>query len=97
MYTLRKVIGNDQWNKSIGDEYSFIDRETNYEEFCKAFEKSFTRKHVADLDSESDEFTKNCYAFIVCKGGSEMIPLYKNQYNYIMSESGNTFSNLTLK
>jgi len=32
-FTLRKIIGKNQWNKIIGDEYSLIERDVDYEEF----------------------------------------------------------------
>lgn len=35
------------------------------------------------------------YAFICWKDG--VLPLYKNQKNYIVSESGKTYDNLTYK
>jgi len=97
MYTLRKQIGNKEHNQFLGNEYSVVKRYTDYDEFQKAFKASFKMNHVADNDENSDEFTKNCYAIIICKGGSETIPLYIGQYNFIMSESGKTFSNLTFK
>jgi hypothetical protein len=93
MYTLRKVIDNIQSNQEIGNDYQVVERFLNYDEFCKAFE----RTHVADLDGTSDNYTKNCYAILTVNGGSSFIPLYMNQQNYIMSDSGKTFSNLTFK
>ena len=97
MFTLRKVIDNIQSNQKLGDDYQVVERETNYDEFCKAYEKFFEKNHVADLDDSSDNYSQNCYAFILHYGGSKITPLYKKQYNYIMSENGKTFSNLTYK
>lgn len=96
MYTLRKVIEKNQWNKLIGDEYSLIERDVDYEEFQLVFKTFFGKNNVADLDSESDRFTKETYAFIVLPI-VEPIPLYKGHYNYIMTDSGKTFSNLTYR
>lgn len=97
MYTLRKISDNIQSNIEVGTNYSVINSETNYEEFSKTFEACFNEKHVADLDEKSDEITKNCYAFVVGSGGTIILPLYRKQENYIMTESGKTFSNLTHK
>lgn len=97
MYTLRKIIDGIQHNQSLGDSYQVVDRLTNYEEFCRAFLTFFNEHHVADTDKKSTDFSKKCYAIIICKGGSEFVPLYINQQNYIMTESGKTFSNLTFK
>ena len=82
-------------NQVIGDGYTYINRETNYDEFCRSFKVYFDKDHVADLDEESDGDTKNCYAFVV--NGAFLQPLYKNQKNFIMTESGKTFDNLTCR
>lgn len=97
MYTLRKVIDNVQHNQSIGENYQVIERDSNYNEFRKAYHTLFKSEHVADKDTNSDNFTKECYIILIVKSGTEMIPLYKNQKNYIMTESGKTFCNLSYK
>jgi hypothetical protein len=97
MYTLRKVIDNIQSNQALGNEYHFIDRESNYDEFSRTYLIHYDKGHVADLDKTADNFSTNCYAFIVNNGFSNIIPLYKEQQNYIMTENGKTFSNLTYK
>ena len=47
----------------------------------------------------SDDYWKsvkdNIYLFLVYDGGSKVLPLYKNQKNYMMTDSGNTFANLS--
>jgi len=97
-FILRKVLNdNTQTNIVLGDQYQLIERDTNYDEFSKAFEVDFGKFHVADLDPESDNFTKNCYAFLVINEGSKFIPLYKGQFNYIMTDSGKTFANLSYR
>jgi len=96
MFSLRKIIENSQTNYALGIQYQVIERENDYEKFREVFSKSFNYEHAADLDEESDDYTKSCYAFIVTND-FEPIPLYKNQKNYIMTESGKTFSNLTFK
>ena len=97
MFTLVKVIDNVSYFDALGKGFHLIEIETNYDEFCRAFEKAFQSKHVADDDSESTNFTKDCYAILVVNNGSEMIPLYKKQSNYIVGESGKTFKNLTYR
>lgn len=97
-FILRKVLNDNTYTNSVlGNQYQVIERETNYDEFSKAFKNNFDKFHVADLDPTSDNFTQNCYAFLVIEGGSKLIPLYKKQWNYIMTESGKTFENLTYK
>src|SRR6186713_2491804 len=98
-YTLRTMVANNtiQNNRYLGEEYQVVGREENYEEFSRHYERYFGKKHVADLDPESDGFSKDTYCFITASGGSQWIPLYKSQRNYIMTDSGQTFSNLTFK
>jgi hypothetical protein len=98
MFALRKVFkDHTQINLNLGNEYSLIERDSTYDKFSETFKIEFDSDHVADLDEESTEFTKNCYAFVINEGGKVAHPLYKNQFNYIMTESGKTFSNLTYK
>jgi hypothetical protein len=97
MYTLRKIVNEVQSNTNLGNSYQLVGRELNYDEFSKAFRVFFDYHHVADLETESDSHTRNCYAFIIYNEGSSLLPLYKNQYNYVMTEKGTTFSNLTYK
>jgi hypothetical protein len=96
MFALRKIIGNTPTNYALGIQYQVIDRFSDYEDFKEAFKNSFGYNHVADLDDKSDNYTKNCYAFLLTIE-YKSIPLYMNQKNYIMTESGKTFENLTLK
>jgi hypothetical protein len=98
MFALRKVFkDHTQINLNLGNEYSLVERDSNYDKFSETFLIEFASGHVADLDEETTEFTINCYAFVIGEGGKTIHPLYKNQFNYIMTESGKTFSNLTYK
>jgi hypothetical protein len=82
-------------NQIIGDNYTLISRESNYQEFCRAFKTYFDKDHVADLDENADYNTRECYAFVA--NGKIFQPLYRKQSNYIMSDNGRTFDNLTYK
>lgn len=81
-------------NVILGDEYFHICRFTNYEEFKKAYKIVFLSDHVADLDTSSDEYIKNCCGFISYNKGSNLTPLYKDYNYYIMTDSGKTFEKL---
>lgn len=88
MYTLRKITGEGvQMNFNLGNSYSVVTLEANEEQFKKEYELFWNEKH-----SEKSE----TYAFVSYEGGN-VLPLYKNQFNYIMTDSGKTFSNLSLK
>lgn len=96
MFTLRRVTqSNVEINQVIGDSYTLVDRESSPNNFRVDFEKFFEKPHVADLDPKSDKDTRECYALLHFKGDTQ--PLYKNDQNYIMTENGKTFKNLTYK
>lgn len=96
MYTLRTVEANQkQTNQLIGDLYSFVERDSNYEEFYDIFKELFGKAHVADGCETADDHTQNVYGFIQHMGNT--IPLYKNGSYYIMTEYGKTFSNLSYR
>lgn len=96
MFALRKIIGNTQTNYSLGIQYQVIEKSVDYDAFKATFLHCFGYEHVADLDNKSDNYTKNCYAFLTTPD-FDPIPLYLNQKNYVMTESGKTFANLTYK
>lgn len=82
MFTLRKITKDGlEMNFSLGDYYSLITKERSPEEF-------------EDKMKDHPNYDE-AYAFIYWK--DEILPLYKNQYNYIVSENGTTYSNLTYK
>lgn len=89
MYTLRKIIeGQEECNFNLGNSYALVEKSKNPERFRKDFEIFFEGK-IPHTDDE-------CYAFISGENG-RWEPLWKSQFNYIMTESGKTFSNLSLK
>ena len=96
MFVLRKFNGKGlESNQSLGDSYHIVYRETQYEEFCRSFKAWCGKDHVADGDTEATDITKRCYALIIHMEGRKIIPLYKTQENYIMTENGRTFANVT--
>lgn len=97
MYTLRKINGDGlESNQIIGPFYVIVFRQYNYDEFCRSFKAFFNMDHVPDDHPEAGDFSKQCYAFIN-NGSSFFEPLYKGQRNYIMTESGQTFANVSFR
>ena len=97
MFILRRINGNGvQLNKVMGDGYTHICRAQNPDYFRETFKAYFNKKHVSDEDPKSDDDTKRVYGFVAFNGG-EIMPLWKNQKNYIMTDSGKTFANLSFK
>ncbi len=96
MLVLRRISGQGvEMNYVVGDGYTYIHREQNPEDFRKTFKRIFEKDHVADGDDANDHDTKNVYAFVCHEDYVQ--PLYKNQKNFMMTENGNTFANLTYK
>ena len=83
MFVLRKISGSGvQMNITMGNGYTLITKETNEVEFEKM----------------KDPTERDCiYAYIVCDGGSQVLPLSDKQKAFVMTESGKTFSNVLLK
>ena len=96
MYTLRTITETSEVNNWLGMHYEIIRREEHYDRFCEIFESRFGKTHKADDDSLSDEETVRCYAFVITEN-EEQLPIFKNQRNYIVTQNGKTFSNLTYK
>lgn len=82
MFALRKILSNGgEINFDLGDYYSLITKERSPEEL------KIKMKDHPNYDE--------AYAFIYWKDG--VLPLYRGQQNYIVSENGATYSNLTYK
>jgi len=96
MYALRTFTENSEVNNWLGDQYEIIRREECYERFSELFKDYFEKDHLADLSPSSDEESQRTYAFII-NSKNEPIPIYKEQKNYIVTESGKTYSNITYK
>jgi len=89
MYTLRKVIeGQEECNFNLGNYYSLIEES----KFPKHFEQTFEM-----VFNNCPPYTDDkCYAFVTSEKG-KVEPLWLSQKNYIMTENGKTFSNLSIK
>lgn len=82
MFVLRKITSNgSEMNFNLGNSYTLVTKERSLEEF--------------ENKMKDNPFYSNIYAFIY--GKDEILPLYKDQKNYIVSENGATYSNLTYK
>jgi hypothetical protein len=96
MYTLRRISGQGaEMNLSLGSTYTVIHRDTAYDLFRSDFERFFGKPYVSDIDHDDD--IMRVYAFVASDGGKEIYPLYTGQQAYVMTESGATISNLTMK
>lgn len=84
MFILRSITkrGNES-NITLGSKYSLITEADNNEDF----------KAIQSLTA-GQSTNSEVYAYLEDENGSK-IPLYKGQRNYIMTENGRTFSNLT--
>lgn len=90
MFILRRISGAGvQMNFALGKSYTYVSKEVNPEEFSRDF------KLIHGEVNSADEL--RVYAFVSCESGEEIHSLYSNQQNYIMTDSGKTFSNITQK
>lgn len=88
MFILRTINGSGQeLNRSLGEAYN-IDYKESHPDLFKG------DSPLAEWDkSEPGEL----YACITYNRGSEIIPLWKKQQNYIMTETGKTFANVSYR
>lgn len=89
MYTLRMISNDGTLNVMLGVQYTHIDRHGNVDAFRQKFNDILNLDHVADLDPEASEETKNIIGFVVSDSG-QSIPLYRSNSYYIMADSGKT-------
>lgn len=75
----------------VGESYNYVNKEINPEEFSRVF-----KSWHGDLDIP-EENSPETYGYIVYECGSKIMPLYKGDYNYIMTSDGKTFANITFK
>lgn len=88
MFVLRKITtDNLEVNVNLGDLYTFTDSEKNNAHFVDMCNIYF---------GAVDMHENNCYAFITDEVG-EFHPLYKTQKNYIMTNKGDTFANVSFR
>lgn len=93
MYTLRSITeeGHES-NIALGNNYSFISRIYANEAFNRVYKDAYDSKGmICDKEPNPD-----CVGMIQ----SELVNfifLWRSEQNYIMTESGKTFSNLTYK
>lgn len=85
MFILRKITGQGvEMNITLGQSYTYIGKIENPQEFDRTLTEIFKRINEDII-----------YAFVSNESG-EAIPLYSTQRNYIMTESGKTFKNVSL-
>lgn len=97
MYTLRTFNSDGiQRNQYLGNSYEYINRDANGEIFRKCYREAFGNEHVADLDENSTDFSKDCVGFLINEKGT-LIYLSKKETYYVMSSDGKTFANLTYR
>lgn len=98
MFILRTISKDGvETNLEVGTAYDLIRRDENPEIFRYQFKVHFNHNHVADTDTEATDYTRDCYGFVWGSQEQYVYPLFKDEENYIMTESGKTFSNLTYK
>lgn len=91
MFALRTIFKDGtQSNTDLGKHYLFVGKFESQEQFDITFYEFY---EVEDIDKE---LYNSVYAFVIGEGGRLVIPLYDDSHNYIMSDNGRTFANLSL-
>lgn len=87
MYTLRRISSEGvEMNFSLGEQYVVVHQQTSPKEFQRDFEQFKNTYPDGEI-----------YCFVWSEGGKEQYPLFVNQKAFIMTETGRTFSNLTVR
>lgn len=73
-------------NFNLGDSYTIVHKEHATQDF-EAYAKH------GEYDVEGDRI----YAFISGHSSGIILPLYRNQRNYIMTSRGDTFANVSFR
>lgn len=93
MYTLRTILSdNREHNEYLGNEYSFITKEKSPDEFDVLSAEAFGTNPV-----DKKPYNKACEAYVVTHGARKIIPIRKKTKYFIVTDTGKTFANLTIK
>lgn len=85
MYTLRIINSKCEYTHFyLGKSYTLVDSKCSPESFTKA------QEHCNNVMANSPK----TFAFIVSENGSEIYPILSDELNYIMTDSGKTFSTI---
>ena len=99
MYTLRRIHNRTEVeaNRKLGESYTVVLREHRTgTEFNKALAIHFGVEVGEKMPQEKIDEGNSIYGFIFDENG-KMNVLYEKDKYYIMTESGKTFCNLSLK
>jgi len=95
MFVLREIFEDgSESNRYIGDHYSIYSKFKNKKNFDNCFKDVY-----GELNEGADTPSPNIYAFIQIWGLSSdddnIVPLYVKSKNYIVTENGNTYDNIS--
>jgi len=76
-------------NLIIGDSYKLVTKADNPNDF-----NTFASQFFIEPSSQLDLHRENTYAFIIYNHGAGIRPLYRGQDNFIMTDTGKTFSRI---
>lgn len=92
MYTLRKIgVSGIEFNKFLGKDYSLTMFEKSPEHFWLIHDSFF---QLTERVALKEGQTPDCYGFVHNEMNQEIMPLFKSERCYIVSESGKTFDNI---
>ena len=87
MFILRRINSEgSEVNTSIGEQYHYIQKPTNKEEYKRTLES-----WLKGLKRDDDDI----YGFVISNSGAKITPLYKKSVYFIMISNGQTFANIS--
>ncbi len=98
-FILRRISTRGvEMNFALGGKYTVVHKAEAPEEFHRDLRRHHGVYDGNPVDSVSAlPVDESIYAFVGSEGGLDIYPLYINQSNYIMTDGGKTFHNLTVK
>jgi hypothetical protein len=87
---------NIETNIALGEQFNVLLKQfVSEEKWLDTYRAIFGQSMCTDSDIH--EVPVNIHAFVISEGGKGIFLLKDNEYNYIVTDSGKTFKNLTFK
>ena len=94
MFALRKITEEQtEMNIDLGKSYTIV-HQLSKSEFDRLFNVVYKETIETSDSMDLKDMRERVYAFVTTENGFEILPIFRNHKNYIMTESGKTFSKI---
>jgi hypothetical protein len=93
-FVLRTIADGVETNYLLGTSYSIVERDVNRKEFDKLYLKVHGDEHALDSSEVSEEIVSLIHSFVVGSNRDTPFSVYRDHKNFIMTDSGQTFSRI---